>query len=48
LVGGGLVAAAFVYPPAGPRRWLYQATGAVAVAIVIVAVVAVRTSALTS
>jgi membrane associated rhomboid family serine protease len=48
LVGGGLVAASFVYPPAGPRRWLYQATGAVVVAIVIVAVVALRTSALNS
>jgi membrane associated rhomboid family serine protease len=48
LVAGGLVAAALVYAPAGPRRWVYQALGAAGVAVLVVAVVAVRTAQLTA
>ncbi|MGB8650184.1 MAG: rhomboid family intramembrane serine protease [Mycobacteriales bacterium] len=48
LVGGALVAAAFVYAPAGRQRWVYQALGAVVVAVLIVAVVAARTAQLTT
>ena len=48
LVGGGLVAAGLVYAPAGRSRWIYQAVATLAVAVVIVAVVAARTSALTA
>lgn len=48
LVGGGLVAVAFVYSPAGSRRWIYQSVGAVAVGALAVFVVALRTAALTA
>lgn len=48
LVGGGLVALALVHAPAGPRRSLYQAAGALGVAVVVAVVVAARTAALTA
>lgn len=48
LLGGALVALAIVYAPAGARRWTYQALGAVAVFGLVLAVVAVRTAALTA
>ncbi|MCW2598666.1 MAG: Rhomboid family protein [Frankiales bacterium] len=48
LIGGALVAAAIVYAPAGPRRWLYQAVGTAAVVLVVVGVVVVRTAQLTA
>lgn len=46
LIGGGLVAAALVYAPKGPRRWVAQLAGAVVVAVLIGAVVAARTAQL--
>lgn len=48
LVGGALVTAALVYAPSGPRRALLQAAGCAGVVLAVVAVVVVRTSALTS
>jgi membrane associated rhomboid family serine protease len=48
LVGGALVAAAFVYAPPGARRGVYQGLGALAVAGLVVVVVAVRTAQLTA
>jgi len=47
LIGGGLVTAALVYPPAGRQRALLQALGCLCVAVLIVAVVAARTAQLT-
>jgi membrane associated rhomboid family serine protease len=47
LVGGALVALALVHAPQGPRRWVVQATGSLGVALLVVAVVAVRTHELT-
>ena len=47
LVGGALVTLAMIYAPEGERRWVYQALGALAVVVLIVAVVAVRTADLT-
>jgi membrane associated rhomboid family serine protease len=46
LVTGGLVAAAMAYAPRGPQRSTVQAAAAVAVAVLLVALVAVRRSAL--
>jgi membrane associated rhomboid family serine protease len=48
LIGGALVTAALVYPPAGRQRALLQALGCVAVALVVVGVVAARTAQLTA
>ncbi len=48
LVAGGITAFALVYAPAGRRRALVQIGGCVAVALVVVAVVAVRTAQLTA
>ena len=48
LIGGALVTAAFVYAPEGKRRWVFQAAGALGVAVLIVVVVVARTAALTS
>ncbi len=47
LVTGALLAAALVYAPRGSRRALLQAGGFVAVLVLVVGIVAVRTSALT-
>lgn len=47
LIGGGLVAGALVYAPEGKQRWVYQAVGGVLVLVVVLAVVAARTAALT-
>jgi membrane associated rhomboid family serine protease len=48
LVGGALVTAALVYAPAGRQRAVVQALGGLAVALVVVAAVAVRTAQLTA
>jgi membrane associated rhomboid family serine protease len=48
LVTGALLAAAFAYVPRGPQRGQLQALACAAVALVLVAVVVVRTSALSS
>ena len=48
LIGGALVTAALVYAPQGPRRSLVQAAGGAGVALLVVAVVLVRTSALSA
>ncbi|MCU1594727.1 MAG: protease [Frankiales bacterium] len=47
LLGGGIVAAAYVYAPAGKQRSLLQAGGVVLVLLVVALGVAARTSALT-
>ena len=47
LIGGALVTAALVYAPKGQRRWVYQAAGGLAVGLLVVALVVVRTAALT-
>lgn len=44
LLGGALVTAALVYAPAGPRRWVYQAAGVVAVLVLVIGLVTARTS----
>ena len=48
LIGGALVALAYVHSPPGPRRSAYQTAGVLAVALVVVGVVAARTAALTA
>jgi membrane associated rhomboid family serine protease len=47
LVAGALVTTALVHAPPGKQRWLYQALGSLAVAMVVVAVVGARTLQLT-
>lgn len=47
LVGGGLVAAAMAYAPAGPRQRLLQWTGTAAVLALAIAVAVLRTAQLT-
>ena len=48
LVGGALVTAALVYAPTGKQRWLVQALGCLAVAVLVVGMVAARTAQLTA
>lgn len=48
LIGGALVTAALVYPPAGRQRALLQAAGCLGVGLVVLAVVVARTAQLTA
>jgi membrane associated rhomboid family serine protease len=48
LIGGALVTAALVYPPAGRQRALVQALGCLCVAVVVAGVVVARTAQLTA
>ncbi|MDP9182007.1 MAG: rhomboid family intramembrane serine protease [Actinomycetota bacterium] len=47
LIGGALVTAALVYAPEGKHRWAIQALGCACVALVVIGLVAARTSHLT-
>jgi membrane associated rhomboid family serine protease len=48
LIGGALVTAALVYPPAGRQRALLQVLGCLCVAVVVAGVVVARTAQLTA
>ncbi|MCW2500449.1 MAG: Conserved rane protein of unknown function [Frankiales bacterium] len=48
LIGGALFAVALVYAPAGERRWLYQVVGGLGLVLLVVGLVAARTTQLTT